>query len=167
MAHIYTVNQTGECKLHDYLGFAVIGSGYDLAFPELTKFPYFPLIIGWQDALIRVYDAKKVAERMGGVGQQTNLVVLNINIDEKTKVRTPVVWMPGEDTFNVLDRGIERLKKTEVETMRSVHEELKESLAKAKAQAKPEATTATQQSPKTDSVLQSEKVGSPEEPTKT
>jgi hypothetical protein len=162
-AHIYTVNHDGECKLHDFLGFAVIGSGYTLAFPELTKLAYSPFVTTWEEALIRVYDAKKVAERMAGVGPVTNLAVLNINVDEKTKIRKPVVWWPMQDTFKILDGGIEKLKKNDLDTMTIVHRELKDLLAKAKAQAGKTAST-TGESQKQDSEEQSKKPDSSKQP---
>jgi hypothetical protein len=131
--HIYTVDQDGESKLHDLLGFAVIGSGYSLAFPELTKFPYEKGSISWQMAMIRVYAAKKAAERMGGVGRLTNLAVLHMVEDEKTKAKTPSTWVPRpSEIYVVLDKGIKKLVDNEIQTLNEVNKELEDQLAKMK-----------------------------------
>lgn len=74
-AHIFVIDQEGRYRMFDSLGFAAIGTGYELAFIEMTKYMYARTIpvIG---AIPRVYIAKKVSERAQGVGRATDLVVL-------------------------------------------------------------------------------------------
>ena len=77
-AHLFTIDQDGQYWLQDTLGFATIGSGDYLAFPELTKHGYsrhFPAVV----AIPRVYIAKKMSERVQGVGRYTDLCILFLN----------------------------------------------------------------------------------------
>jgi hypothetical protein len=74
-AHLYVIDQDGQYWLQDTLGFATIGSGDYLAFPELTKLGYsrrFPAVV----SIPRVYMAKKASERVQGVGRRTDLLIL-------------------------------------------------------------------------------------------
>ncbi len=74
-AHLYVIDQDGQYWLQDSLGFATIGSGDYLAFPELTKLGYsrrFPAVV----SIPRVYMAKKASERVQGVGRYTDLLIL-------------------------------------------------------------------------------------------
>lgn len=132
-AHIYTVDQDGKCTLHDFLGFAFIGIGRSLAFPELTKFPYAPNDIDWQQTMLRVYCAKRVAERIGGVGRQTDLFVLHVKEDENG-VFVPMRWRVDKETRAVLDEGIRKLKKSELDTLNSVLHEVREKFAETKTE---------------------------------
>lgn len=133
-AHIYTVDQDGKCKLGDFLGFAVIGIGRSLAFPELTKFPYAPNDIDWQQSMLRVYYAKRVAERIGGIGRQTDLFVLHVTKDDKNGGVVPMRWRVNDDTRELLDKGIEKLKQSEIDTLNSVLQEVRAKLAETETE---------------------------------
>lgn len=67
---IYMLNEQGEEKLVNSVGFGIIGIGDSMSLPEITKEtfnPKFPL----SEALVRVYWAKKSAERVVSVGRET------------------------------------------------------------------------------------------------
>jgi hypothetical protein len=138
-AHIYTVDQDGKWKLNDFLGFAIIGIGISLAFPELTKFPYMPSKMDWPQAMLRVYYAKKVAERIGGVGRQTDLFVLHVKEDENGVV-VPMRWRVPKDTRAALDKGIEKLSESERKTLESVLDEIRKQYEESKTEPAGEST---------------------------
>ncbi len=80
-AHLFFVDQNGNYRLQDSLGFATIGSGGQLAFLELTKLHYsrfFQLTL----ALPLVFRAKRISERSEGVGRDTDLLVLVFGREE-------------------------------------------------------------------------------------
>lgn len=104
-AHLYTIDQDGQYWLQDSLGFATIGSGDYLAFPELTKHGYsrhFPAVV----AIPRVYIAKKVAERVQGVGRHADLCILFLNDPTNSKFDPRVQELSANKAF------IEELNKT-------------------------------------------------------
>lgn len=109
--HIYVVDQDGRFASHDYMGFAVIGNGKTLAFSELTRYRYHPNI-SYVVGLVRVYNAKRIAERITGVGETTDLFVLNI--DDRV-VDKPVIvpWPVDETTMDILEKSFERMQKAQ------------------------------------------------------
>ncbi len=66
----------GMVTIQTDAGFDAIGSGSDLAFARLFEREY-ALSMPEQDALYYVYEAKKMAERASGVGEQTDVVMFN------------------------------------------------------------------------------------------
>ncbi|MBI1828183.1 MAG: hypothetical protein HY222_08735 [Thaumarchaeota archaeon] len=63
--HIYTIDETGDVRQHDLIGFMTTGSGASLAFSELTRYahtPYTELNL----AVMNVYFAKRASERAFG-----------------------------------------------------------------------------------------------------
>ena len=106
--HIYTVVQNGQYVSSDIEGFAIIGGGKSTAFPEFTKYIYTP-DSNWRYVLHRVYTSKKVAERVGGVGPDTDLYVMHLT--ENGKV---AYWPADNDTKKLLDSGIKEVMKNEV-----------------------------------------------------
>jgi 20S proteasome alpha/beta subunit len=107
--HIYTVVQNGQYASSDYEGFAMVGSGKATAFPEFTKYPYRP-DSSWIYVLHRVYTSKKVAERVGGVGPDTDLFVLH-----KTDNGEVAFWPANDDTKQLLDSGMSKVREQESE----------------------------------------------------
>lgn len=120
---IFVVQEDGDYKAYDYIGFATIGSGSDLAFPEMAKYVYHPNI-NMNIAITRVYNAKKVAERVQGVGKWTDLHILHVYTDKKTKEKSIIRWDAPEDFKAILDKGIEQMKTKENETYVGIFEEL-------------------------------------------
>jgi 20S proteasome alpha/beta subunit len=59
--HIYVVNELGKIEIFDHIGFATIGSGQFLAFPEITRSAYLSNISD-VTAVMTVYKAKKAAD---------------------------------------------------------------------------------------------------------
>lgn len=105
--HIFVIDQSGEYISCDVEGFAVIGSGKYTAFPEITKYPYSP-DLDWLSALHRVYNSKKGAERVGGVGTATDLVVLH-----KTKDEQVSIWDADDNTIHLLESGRQKVLEQE------------------------------------------------------
>jgi len=106
--HIFTIFQNGQFVSYDVEGFAMVGSGKATAFPEITKYLYHPNV-NWLYALHRVYNSKRVAERVGGVGPETDLIVLHM-VDNGDVT----YWPADDDTKKLLDSGMEEVKKQEV-----------------------------------------------------
>jgi len=103
--HIFLIDQDGNVEPQDFLGFCVIGSGDGMAFPEMTKHTWTP-DVNFAEALVRVYNSKKAAERVGGVGKMTDLYVLHVFQDDK-KVKQIGLWNATEEVRMLLDAGIE------------------------------------------------------------
>lgn len=115
-AELYVINQNGEYKPYGMLGFACIGSGSDLAFPEMTKYAYTP-ILSLPEALVRVYQAKKVSERVSGVGKYTDLFVLHIPEEFKKNSKEkwiPSPWLVNQKIIKILEEGLDKIQSDEV-----------------------------------------------------
>lgn len=130
-AHLFYMDQDGAYQLQDSLGFTTIGIGRQLAFPQMTKYGYsryFPLI----SAIPIVYISKKVSERMQGVGQSTDLVVLHNN---KTKDNpfVPTLWIPSTqiDFMKQLDETFMTITKNESTELQKISQKVQEWLSKA------------------------------------
>jgi hypothetical protein len=116
--HIFTITAEGDYKPSDFVGYAIIGSGKVLAFPEITKYAYHP-DSSMTEALVRVYNSKKVAERVGDVGRETDLAVLHV-----VKGGNVGIWVADGKVKDILDKGIESMKKLEIETYTKVMQDL-------------------------------------------
>lgn len=105
--HIFVIDQSGEYISCDVEGFAVIGGGKYTAFPEITKYPHNPTL-NWLYVLHRVYNSKKGAERVSGVGMATDLVVLHKTNDEQVSI-----WVADDDTMQLLESGRQKVLEQE------------------------------------------------------
>lgn len=108
MPHIYTINESGDITVSDHMGFATIGSGKYLAFPEITKYAY-NLNTPLAESVMRVYWSKKVAERVGGVGKATDLLVLHVTPENMLGI-----WESQKIHKDILDKGFDDIKNQEV-----------------------------------------------------
>lgn len=122
-AHLFYVDQDGAYQLHDSLGFVTIGVGRTLAFPQMTKYAYsryFPL----PTAISMVYISKKVSERMQGVGQLTDLVVLHF----KDATFSPVIWVPSTDPefMKKLNEAFDTISKNESTELQNISKKVQE-----------------------------------------
>jgi hypothetical protein len=131
-AHLFYVDQNGAYQLQDYLGFVTIGVGSQLAFPQMTKYAYsryFPLPV----AIPMVYISKKVAERMQGVGQHTDLAVLHFAKKEGSPF-LPALWVPSTqpDFMKQLDEAFETIIRNEATELDNISKKVQEWLLKAK-----------------------------------
>jgi len=112
--HIYVIDQDGKYKPHDYMGFAAIGNGAQLAFTEMTKYSYHPNIDHIQ-GLVRVYNTKRTAERISGVGETTDLYVLHIvEKDGKAQVEH---WHVDDVVMDMLESSYKRISSQERKTI--------------------------------------------------
>jgi hypothetical protein len=116
--HIFTITARGDYKPSDFVGYAIIGSGKVLAFPEITKYAYHPNSY-MTEAIVRVYNAKKIAERVGDVGRETDLAVMHV-----VKGGTVGIWVADKKVTDILDAGIEAMKKLEIDTYTKVMQDL-------------------------------------------
>lgn len=78
-AHIYGIFDPGTSACYDALGFHAIGSGLPHAVNTLIARECFPRT-AWEEALMMVYEAKKMAEKAPGVGSRfTNICIMTPN----------------------------------------------------------------------------------------
>jgi len=101
--HIYVVDQDGNVRLQDYLGFGVIGSGAGMAFPEMTKYKWHRGVT-ISEAFVRIYNSKRAAERMGGVGVETDLFALHV-FEGENKVKQVGAWPAPQELRDLLESG--------------------------------------------------------------
>ncbi len=117
--HIFTINARGEYQSSDFVGYAIIGSGKVMAFPEITKYAYHPNT-QLAEAIVRVYNSKKAAQRVGDVGGQTDLAVLHV----LTSTKNVALWVADDKVTSILDVGIEEMKKLEINSTVEVMKKL-------------------------------------------
>lgn len=109
--HIFTVDQDGNIKSWDFLGFAVIGSGGSMALSEMTKWR-FTTMDQLPISITRIYFAKKAAERAIGVGRSTDYGVLSYKqISDSEAV--PVMSNIDPDIIKELEAGHNEMMNTE------------------------------------------------------
>ncbi|MDE1871502.1 MAG: hypothetical protein KGI06_04675 [Candidatus Micrarchaeota archaeon] len=70
LAHINLINENGEIEILDGDGFGIIGMGNLMSLPEITKEAY-QLTTPLSEAIVKVYWAKKSAERVLTVGHKS------------------------------------------------------------------------------------------------
>ena len=158
--HIYVIDEEGEYSFEDESGFVVIGSGSYLAFPEMTRHEpsYNPKLISLSDALIRVYRAKIVAQRVGGVGPTTDLGVLHfleneINMWVVTDKKVPL----SEKAIKILEKTVQEIKDKEPEILNRHILELNTTFEEAtKAQSDQEAAEVKPEEDKTPTETKTE-----------
>lgn len=109
--HLYIVNQLGDYSPHDFIGFAIIGSGYPLAFAEMTKHHHKP-----QDdlnqTLVRVWKAKRDAERASGVGERTSLLIMKATEDKLVNKKF-IVEQLSKDAKKILNDCVSKITANE------------------------------------------------------
>jgi 20S proteasome alpha/beta subunit len=94
-AHIYWVNQDGDYRCHDSIGFCAIGSGGLMAFLDLTKVVYNRQT-AFSAVIPLLYFAKRTAERATGVGADTDIILMHFPKPEE-KESKPALWNPFTD----------------------------------------------------------------------
>lgn len=93
-AHIFGIFDPGTSSCYDALGFHAIGSGLPHAVNTLIARECFPTT-GWEEALMMVYEAKKMAEKAPGVGSRfTNICIMTSNKS---------FYLPSEIVDNLAD----------------------------------------------------------------
>lgn len=127
--HIFKVNQDGDWSSFDSLGFVTTGSGQNLAFPEMTKWYYStsqPMTV----ALPRIYFAKKVSERVQGVGRSTDLAFMCYREDSQTKeIRAKFYDISADVGFmERLDKAFEKLTTNEADIITQMANEIQKEI---------------------------------------
>jgi hypothetical protein len=102
-AHIYTVSEKGDVDCYDSIGFAAIGSGRAQALAEIARYPYSSTSSLGQ-ALNLVYFAKKEAQRVAGVGAETDLGIMYITTEEDI-----AIWRADKEFLDLLDHEYDKL----------------------------------------------------------
>lgn len=122
-AHLFEVVSKGEINDYSSLGFAAIGSGAPQSIAELGKYQYGSNI-SLSHAIHLTYLAKKEAQRVGGIGVETDLGVLHV-VDDKT-----TLWMADNDFVSMLDEQISKLKGYETQLQKETEIVISEKLYK-------------------------------------
>jgi 20S proteasome alpha/beta subunit len=71
--HVFEVENPGQIKNHDFLHYAAIGTGSNMAYAALARKKLTP---GLEETIYRVLDAKFSAETATGVGKKTHVVTM-------------------------------------------------------------------------------------------
>jgi hypothetical protein len=126
-AHIYTVDQDGNVKSWDFLGFTTIGSGGELAFSEMTKWTYsyqHPLSL----SIPRIYFAKKASERAQGVGASTDYGFLTrIKKPDSEEIVPQTVFLSTMPEFiKSLDDAYQSIHNYEADTIVKIQKNIEE-----------------------------------------
>jgi hypothetical protein len=121
--HLFVVSDEEGIRCFDSLGFIAIGSGTGATFFDITKSPHNNKI-GANEAIVKVYGAKKSAERVSGVGHQTDLgVIFTKDMDEKGANIELIIFQ--EDLKQKLDEELTNLLNEE----KKIKETLKSKVA--------------------------------------
>lgn len=107
--HLYIVTKERKLRIEDFIGFAIIGSGYPLALSEMTRFPY-DVHCKYNEALLRVFLAKKESERVSTVGETTHLFCLKIN---KNRF---ITHNPSEGEKRLINKAAKELSEKRTDT---------------------------------------------------
>jgi hypothetical protein len=84
VAHLYQLDDEGGFQFLTPIGFSMVGIGSYQSLPEITKEPYSQNT-SLSDALVRVFWAKKLSERMVSVGREsTDLGFMYLELDKDT-----------------------------------------------------------------------------------
>jgi hypothetical protein len=121
--HLYKVNQKGDYRLCDSLGFVTSGSGGSLAFLEMTKYSYSRQE-GMVTAIPRVYFAKKVSERAEGVGRYTDLYIMYPRIADNGKVTYSVYEISATTLMNDLNKTFTEIQDNEGKKLAEISDEI-------------------------------------------
>ena len=116
IAHLYEIRSHGEVYSYDTLGFAAIGIGAGQSISELGRFQYgsnIPL----SQAIQLTYMAKKEAQRVGGVGRETDLGILYINTNNEIGI-----WRADKDFLDLLDNQLSKLRGFETQLQKETEE---------------------------------------------
>jgi 20S proteasome alpha/beta subunit len=124
LPHLYLVDQDGTISTWDTIGYAVTGSGGNLAFTHLTKLIYTPAI-NTIDALIHVYYAKIASQRSVGVGKLTDIEFI---FPKRTKdglweiITTP---FGDQKIMGILNEGWQRIYDSETTILEDISNEIR------------------------------------------
>lgn len=86
---LYKIESIGEEKLLNSIGFGIIGIGDSMSLPEITRETYSPKL-PLSEALVRVYWAKKSAERIVSVGDVTTDIGLMEVVNDNGKLNVVI-----------------------------------------------------------------------------
>jgi hypothetical protein len=129
-AHLYKVGTKGKMDCYTTIGFASIGSGEGIVESELTKHTFIPNE-KLSEVMYRVFVAKKVAERVQGVGESTDFRILTFLPNQTTNEPEPFIWsVNNSDAMNTLERTYKEQREKEAELMADKVEKLEEELFK-------------------------------------
>lgn len=116
---LYTVSDERGIDCFNTVGFVAIGSGMPLSLLQITK-SLHNNFIHITEALVRVYSAKKNAERTTGVGRLTDLGFLHLLGGSPDDFKAGLVEIP-DDYYEKIDEMLDKIEDKEKE----VHNDLK------------------------------------------
>lgn len=131
-AHLYKVGDKGKKECYDNIGFASIGSGSSLAYSEMTKH-IFNTNQNISEVMYRVFVAKKVAERVVGVGKYTDFGILGFFPNNENVEESRVFYFNKEkEIMEHFENTYKKQKETETELLEILTKEIGEKLFKRK-----------------------------------
>jgi hypothetical protein len=130
--HIYKVIQEGDWACWDSLGFVTTGAGQNLAFTEMTKW-YYSTAQSMTFAIPRIYFAKKVSERVQGVGRSTDLSFMCYREDAQTNEMKAKVYDISADLgfMEKLDKSFDKLVANESDIITQLANEIQKEIEEA------------------------------------
>lgn len=120
--HLYQIRTNGEVNSYDSLGFAAIGIGAGQSIAELGRYQYGSNI-SLSQAINLTYLAKKEAERVSGVGKETDLEILYTNTSEEVDR-----WKADKDFLTMLDNQVLKLRGFEHQLQKETEKVISERL---------------------------------------
>lgn len=129
-AHLYKVCDKGKKECYDNIGFASIGSGSSLAYSEMTK-NVFTSNQKLSEVVYRIFVAKKVAERVMGVGEYTDFGILSFFTNNEN-VEEPKVYYFNDvnEIMDHFENTYKKQKEKETELLAILTKEIEDKLFK-------------------------------------
>jgi len=128
--HIYSVDEKGSIKQHDTSGFETTGAGGDIAFAELTKYPYHPFL-NLGSAILAIYFAKCESERVSTVGDVTDIAILYYSPNTVGDNNTPKTFLINlnEELMDELDETYDKVREYEIKRLQKSADRIIEKLS--------------------------------------
>src|SRR6185437_15034485 len=120
--HLYQIRTNGEVNSYDSLGFAAIGIGAGQSIAELGRYQYGSNI-SLSQAINLTYLAKKEADRVSGVGKETDLEILYTNTSKEVDR-----WKADKDFLTMLDNQVLKLRGFEHQLQKETEKVISERL---------------------------------------
>lgn len=131
--NLYQLRGNGEIQFENQIGFSMVGIGSYQSLPEITKEPYNPNT-SLSDAIVRTFWAKKLSERMVGVGKEsTDLGILLVEFDVSQQKVISRNILTSDEFKNTLAEGFEKQKQDIKQKTIEIEAKIKEVLEGKKA----------------------------------
>lgn len=121
--HLFKISSNNGVQCMNSVGFVNSGSGGILSLIEMTKSEHSNSILD-SEAILKVYSAKKSAERVAGVGRKTDLGVLFLVNSEKEGEYNVGRFIFPEDFKKLLDKELLQIKSSEAKIKQTIKAEI-------------------------------------------